>query len=89
MCFPLWGARSSRDLYPEPRTLFRSKAQHNDIALANSRTLTRKLLQLRILRFGFFQDGNAGVSVSPDGKQLLEPVTLKLLQLTGTRRSWQ
>jgi len=31
----------------------------------------RLLLQLRVLRFGFFQDGDVGVGVFPEGEETL------------------
>jgi len=32
---------------------------------------SKPLLQLRILRFGFFQDGDVGVGVFPEGEEIL------------------
>src|ERR1039457_2250071 len=39
----------------------------------NSKRLGRvfQLLQLRVLRFGFLQDGDVGVGVFPEGKEIL------------------
>ena len=46
-----------------------------------------RLLQLRVLRLGFFQDGDVGVGVFPEGEEVLVTATsrLRFLQENNVR----
>jgi hypothetical protein len=67
--FPL--APNLESLTPGTRHLLLLREVHTAQQILEARVGAQGLFQLRVLRLGFLQDGDVGVSVFPEGEEIL------------------